>query len=129
MVPYSSSKLAEIRSRRLYRGPDWDAVKAKILLRDKVCVKCGKPAECVHHVVPWALTCDNGQLNLVALCFKCHGSEHNYMKRLKKPSPAVRIYLKKLMGYCPASPDKWHRWILGSAFCVYCALPAPGEKP
>lgn len=80
-----------------YRGDNWDEVKARILLRDKVCIRCGVSKHLiVHHITPWEKTQDNSESNLVVLCNRHHGTEHNYMKRLCKPSPAVRIYMKGL---------------------------------
>jgi 5-methylcytosine-specific restriction endonuclease McrA len=102
LVSYSSSeKLAEIRSRRLYRGPDWEKIRARILARDKKCVKCGVPAQIVHHISPWSWNMDNSSINLASLCNRCHSSEHNYMKRLKKPSPAMRKHIRMLLGETP----------------------------
>ena len=80
---------------KFYRGEKWDEIKAKILLRDNhACIRCGvKTNLIVHHIRPWSETQDNSELNLVVLCNKHHGTEHNYMKRLYKPTPSVRIYM------------------------------------
>ena len=98
----SEERLTKLRARRLYRGPNWETIRTAIIARDKARVRCGEQNPerlVVHHITPWSETQDNRPGNLITLCGKHHGSEHNYMKRLYKPSPLVRIYLKTLSLY------------------------------
>lgn len=98
----SSAALAEIRavrdkrigllsimarefSRQFYHSKEWQQVRQSILMRDHyLCVKCGKPAEEVHHIIH--LTPENindkmissGADNLISLCGLCHKHIHGY---------------------------------------------------
>lgn len=43
----------------------------------KLCVNCGAPATCEHHIVPIALGGNDIPSNKVPLCDKCHGAIHS----------------------------------------------------
>jgi hypothetical protein len=43
----------------------------------KLCVNCGAPATCEHHIVPIALGGNDIPSNKVSLCDKCHGAIHS----------------------------------------------------
>jgi len=66
-----------------YRGSDWYSVQRAARERDGyVCRGCGMSNDdClkefggslqVHHIVPYSATKDNGLVNLVSLCNRCH---------------------------------------------------------
>ena len=70
-------------AKSFYKSKEWEQTRDYILKRDKyLCVKCGKPAEEVHHKKH--LTPDNiGDVsitmnpdNLISLCKDCHFQEH-----------------------------------------------------
>jgi len=66
-----------------YKSKEWQKIREAILMRDRyLCVKCGAPAEEVHHKKH--LTPQNiydpkitmNPENLVSLCKACHFEEH-----------------------------------------------------
>lgn len=70
-------------AKSFYRSKEWQSTRDYVLKRDNyLCVKCGKPAEEVHHIVH--LTPENiGDItitmnpdNLASLCKDCHFAEH-----------------------------------------------------
>ena len=74
-------------SKSFYNSKEWQAVRDGILMRDNyLCVKCGKPAEEVHHKIHLSpdnigdpnITMNPG--NLVSLCRDCHFAEHRLDK-------------------------------------------------
>ena len=55
------------------RGSRWTASSKEALRRAPFCGLCGTRRRLqVHHIVPWRLTRDNGQDNLIPLCVKHH---------------------------------------------------------
>lgn len=75
---------------RFYNSNDWRTLSQKRLQDDKYkCVKCGKIASEVDHIVPiqtskgWEhrLDYDNTQ----SLCVTCHNIKHNRFKKKKRP--------------------------------------------
>lgn len=75
--------MARSFSKPFYNSKEWQNVRDGILMRDKyLCVKCGAPAEEVHHKI--ILTPQNindpsvtmNPDNLVSLCKDCHFAEH-----------------------------------------------------
>lgn len=70
-------------AKQFYRSKEWENVRDGILMRDKyMCVKCGAPAEEVHHkthLSPENINDPNITLNpdnLASLCKSCHFKEH-----------------------------------------------------
>lgn len=70
-------------AKAFYNSPEWKKVREAALMRDRyLCVKCGRPAEEVHHKKH--ITPDNiGDVsitlnleNLASLCRDCHFEEH-----------------------------------------------------
>lgn len=70
-------------ARSFYSSKEWQLTRVYILRRDKyLCVKCGRPAEEVHHKKH--LSPDNindvsvtmNPDNLISLCKACHFEEH-----------------------------------------------------
>lgn len=75
--------MAQKFSKAFYNSKEWQAVREYCLMRDKyLCVKCGSPAEEVHHKIH--LTAANigdrsitlNPQNLACLCRDCHFEEH-----------------------------------------------------
>ena len=54
--------------------------KIKIELKAKKCRICGKPAYCLHHILPLCKGGDNRQSNLIPVCLECHKKIHPFMK-------------------------------------------------
>jgi len=55
-------------------GEDWYSIRLRILERDNhTCRKCGKiNSKEVHHLIPYNLTKNNSDTNLITLCKRCH---------------------------------------------------------
>lgn len=69
---------------RIYVGSKWRKLSKVIMAKyNYLCVKCGKPADLVHHIIP--LTPDNytddnivyNEDNLIPLCINCHNAIHS----------------------------------------------------
>lgn len=55
------------------RGSQWNKHRKEAVNERPFCAMCGTKENLqVHHVVPFRLTHDNGQDNLIPLCRKCH---------------------------------------------------------
>lgn len=70
-------------ARTFYKSAEWEQVRAYVLMRDNyLCVRCGAPAEEVHHIIhlaPSNIDDPNITLNsdnLQSLCRACHFNEH-----------------------------------------------------
>ena len=70
-------------AKSFYRSKEWIQTREYVLRRDKyLCVKCGAPAEQVHHkthLTPtniWDVNISLNPDNLVSLCRDCHFEEH-----------------------------------------------------
>lgn len=68
---------------KFYKSSLWEKTRENALRRDKyLCVKCGRPAEVVHHKIHLSLeNVDNPEIslnidNLESLCSECHFKEH-----------------------------------------------------
>lgn len=75
--------MARAFSKPFYNSPEWQKVRQAVLMRDRfLCVKCGRPAEEVHHKTHLSpknigdprITMDMD--NLISLCRDCHFAEH-----------------------------------------------------
>ena len=83
-VPFAvEEKMARAFSHAFYHSPEWQAVRQTVLMRDRyLCVKCGRPAEEVHHKTHLSpknigdprITMNMD--NLISLCRECHFEEH-----------------------------------------------------
>lgn len=68
---------------------EWIKIRNKIYERDnwhcKVCGKhCQKDIQC-HHIIPYRITRDNSERNLITLCRRCHKKEERrYYNSLKE---------------------------------------------
>jgi len=72
--------------------PEWKAIRKKVYKRDnwtcQICgIHCGNEEKSkiqCHHIIPYRITQDNSESNLITLCASCHGKEeHKYYKGLK----------------------------------------------
>jgi 5-methylcytosine-specific restriction endonuclease McrA len=70
-------------AKAFYNSKEWQNTRKYILMRDKyLCVKCGAPAEEVHHIKhlsPSNITDTEITMNpenLASLCRDCHFAEH-----------------------------------------------------
>jgi len=56
-----------------FRGDDWNKQRINILERDKRCKLCGNNKSLsVHHIIPYRISKNNNESNLIVLCRKCH---------------------------------------------------------
>ena len=89
-------------SKSFYNSKEWKSCREYVLMRDKyLCIKCGRPAEEVHHFVH--LNQENitdlkitlNPENLASLCKDCHFAEHRQDKadgHRKKGSYSLPVY-------------------------------------
>lgn len=70
-------------AKAFYRSKEWERVRDYVLRRDNfLCVKCGHPAEEVHHVIHlspeniYDVSITLNPDNLKSLCKDCHFREH-----------------------------------------------------
>lgn len=64
------------------RGPEWDALRLRVLNRDGwICAYCGKALEgsdaTADHVIPKDAGGEDDEANLVAACRSCNGTKTN----------------------------------------------------
>lgn len=66
-------KISDPVYRRIH-SPKWETVRARIILRDGgKCSICNSAYRLhVHHIVPWRISHDNSDGNLITLCPSCH---------------------------------------------------------
>ena len=93
--------MAKQFSKSFYNSKEWQAVRDGAMMRDKyLCVKCGAPAEEVHHIIHltpeniWDPKISLNPDNLICLCKDCHFKEHYKDKgsgHLKKNNPLPEI--------------------------------------
>lgn len=74
-------------AKAFYNSKEWQAVRSFVLMRDKyLCVKCGCPAEEVHHINHlnesniYDREVNLNPANLVSLCRNCHFEQHKQDK-------------------------------------------------
>ena len=79
--------LAPASAKRIHT-PEWDIIRKRVYARDnwtcQVCKKhCRNNIQC-HHIVPYRITQDNSENNLITLCCSCHIKEElKYYSSLK----------------------------------------------
>ena len=56
-----------------YGDANWKRLAAQVVA-DKACVRCERPAEHAHHVLPRAFGGSDDPSNLVPVCSRCHPS-------------------------------------------------------
>lgn len=54
----------------------WIKIRREVIKRDKVCTKCFKEGNEVHHIVPYSISGDDSLENLTLLCKSCHLKTH-----------------------------------------------------
>lgn len=55
------------------RGSQWEKIRKEAKRRTPFCACCGTFKRLqVHHIIPFRLTFDNRQVNLIPLCIRCH---------------------------------------------------------
>jgi len=55
------------------RGSQWKKIREQALSQAPFCALCGTVSRLqVHHIVPFRITQDNAQNNLIPLCVRCH---------------------------------------------------------
>lgn len=84
-------------SKSFYNSKEWQQCREYCLKRDNyLCVKCGAPAEEVHHIIHlspknmWDINITLNPSNLICLCKDCHFKEHTLDKaqgHCKKDNP------------------------------------------
>ena len=81
----------EIHAKKVERlsDYDWQMLRSEILLWDEYkCVKCGKTANQVDHIIPLAIGGTNSKRNLQSLCGDCHlkktRKDNTYTHRIKR---------------------------------------------
>lgn len=79
--------MARAFAKAFYNSPAWEKCRENILRRDNyLCVKCGKPAEEVHHIKHLSprnigdISITLNPDNLISLCRDCHFAEHKQDK-------------------------------------------------
>jgi predicted HNH restriction endonuclease len=75
---------ARIRDYDLKKS-EWKQLSKKIMLRDSyVCQSCGQSFPAgglnVHHLLPYSMSKDNSEQNLITLCVSCHASIEYFTK-------------------------------------------------
>ena len=89
----------------MYNSIEWKVKARQIKMRDKVCQRCGTGKLHVHHMIYIAgrKIWDYPEHYLIALCDKCHLSEHAALEliRLKgiEPEPFLKMGMLALEIY------------------------------
>ena len=83
-------------------GDNWNSIRKQILKRDKyICQYCRAKNEMldVHHIIPYRISEDNSNDNLVSLCKSCHVKvEWETNRRLPDESEVLGIFYEKYEG-------------------------------
>ena len=75
------------------RGSQWNKIRKAVLKKTPFCIICGANQKLqVHHVVPFRLTHDNSENNLVPLCVK----HHKYVESITHDIEKVETDLKRM---------------------------------
>jgi hypothetical protein len=93
----------EIRDKDKYYGLGkamWKKKSRGIFLRDKKkCQKCGyemvRKYQC-HHIIPYKISKNNSDDNLITLCVKCHGYIEYYTKQIFLRNPSLSKKFAKI---------------------------------
>ena len=81
------------------RGSRWRTIRRKALRRTPFCAYCGRLKTLqVHHIIPFRLTRDNAQTNLIPLCRACHKGVETVFHDLEAAD--LPIPLTKLVLFC-----------------------------
>src|SRR5438105_2438826 len=63
-------------------SPKWERLRKQVIIRDKVCVRCGKPGSDCHHKT-YARFGNENLEDVELLCRSCHNSHHELTKKNK----------------------------------------------
>lgn len=67
------------------RGSQWKSISVECISRAPFCAKCGRSDGLqVHHIIPYRLTKDNAQDNLVPLCRAHHGQTERAFRKIER---------------------------------------------
>ncbi|MFD2249313.1 hypothetical protein FHS82_003074 [Pseudochelatococcus lubricantis] len=81
------------------RGSRWVAVRREALRLTPFCACCGGRKHLqVHHIIPFRLTQDNSQTNLIPLCRVCHKRVETVFHNIEAAAPPIP--LTKLVLFC-----------------------------
>lgn len=81
------------------RGSCWTTVRRESLRLTPFCARCGGRRHLqVHHIIPFRLTRDNSQTNLIPLCRACHKRVEAVFHDLEAAAPPTPI--TKLVLFC-----------------------------
>lgn len=81
------------------RGSRWAAVRREALRLTPFCACCGRPKHLqVHHIVPFRLTRDNSQTNLIPLCRACHKRVEAVFHAVEAAGPPIPV--TRLVLFC-----------------------------
>lgn len=82
------------------RGTQWRKIRNKIIQKTPFCVFCGNKEKLqVHHIIPFRITHDNGEDNLLPLCAKHHKKIETMthdIELVEKDFERMKIMLKNL---------------------------------
>lgn len=77
--------MAQAFAKRFYNSKQWQQTRELAMMRDnRLCVKCHRPAEEVHHIIRLSeknINDPNVTMNLdnlMCLCYECHKKEHRW---------------------------------------------------
>ena len=81
------------------RGSRWNAIRRVALWQTPFCACCGKTQHLqVHHIIPFRLTRDNSQTNLIPLCRACHKRVEAVFHDVEAVDPPLPV--TKLVLFC-----------------------------
>lgn len=83
-------------------GKDWTAISRRMKAKFPVCLdplalhpSVFRPSDEVHHIVPFKLTKDNSDENLIPVCRSCHEALERMINAKDSRGNPVRIYLSR----------------------------------
>jgi hypothetical protein len=81
------------------RGSRWKTIRRAALRQTPFCAFCGKTTHLqVHHIIPFRLTRDNSQTNLIPLCRACHKRVESVFHDVEAVDPPLPV--TKLVLFC-----------------------------
>ena len=74
------------------RGSRWKTKSREVRERTPFCCLCGRTQKLeVHHIIPYRLTQDNSQQNLVPLCKRCHTRFEHITRSVLSTEPPLEM--------------------------------------
>lgn len=81
------------------RGSRWKTIRKAALRQTPFCAFCGRTRHLqVHHIIPFRLTRDNSQTNLIPLCRACHKRVESVFHDVEAVDPPLPV--TKLVLFC-----------------------------